>query len=304
MIKIVTDSTFDLPVDIQKDLDVTIIPGYVNMDGVSYQDGVDLSREEFYERLPNCKTHPTTSAPGIGTFIQTYRDLLSNGADLILSIHISPRLSNIANIAQLAAAEVDGDRVHVMDSGNLTMSTGLLVEKAARLAKQGYSIEDIEQELRETAERTYSFSRLETLEYLRRGGRVSDLKNGLASMLDIKPIMKMHAGVPEMEMVRTRRHANRRVVELVAEIDQIERIGVVHANARKETEELIELIRPQLPPETEILINEVTPVIGVHVGPGAICFCIIATTKTPAEKHGLVGSIVRNLRGFAHEEGG
>lgn len=303
MIKLVTDSTFDLPVEIQNKLDVTIIPGYVNMDGFSYQDGVDLTREEFYTRLPDCKTHPTTSAPGIGTFIQTYRDLLENGADQILSIHISPRLSNIANIAQLAAEELDGNRVHVIDSGNLTMSTGLLVEKAASLIAAGLPIAEIKSELKETSERTYSFSRLKTLEYLRRSGRVSDLKNGLASLLDIKPIMKMHSGVPEMEMVRTMRHANQRVVELVSSIERIERIGVVHANARSETEALLEQLKPLLPADIEILVNEVTPVIGVHVGPGAICFCIIAADKISPDQHGLVGGIVKKMRGFTHEEG-
>lgn len=294
-IAIVTDSTCDLPVDVVKRLGITVVPCYINMDGKSFLDGVDITREEFYRRLPDSHPHPTTSAPGTGTFLEVYNRLADQGAQGIISIHVSQSLSNVNNVAILAARGFERIPVKVIDSGQLTLGVGLLVESAAEMAQQGLPLDEIELQVIAKRQRAYSYARLSTLEYLRRSGRLSHLGQGLASMLDIKPIMKMNDGIALMEMVRTRKRADDRVVELARGLASIEKIGFVHANAEADVKLLVERIQPFLPEGVTGYISDVTPVIGAHVGPGAICVSAIAGTRT--EEHpSTMEKIVNKLR--------
>jgi DegV family protein with EDD domain len=275
-IKIVTDSTCDLPEDVIKDLGITVVPCYINLDGASFRDGVDLTREEFYLRLPDAKPHPTTSAPGTGAFIKAYRDILDEGAEGILSIHISKKLSNVANVASLAVQGMEQAAIEVFDSGNLSLGTGFLVQRAAEAIHLGKSLQEIKSMLLDISGRTYAFARVMTLEYLRSGGRIADLSQGLASMLDIKPIMKMHNGKPGIEMVRTRRVADQRVLDLVAGLGGLEQVGIVHANAREDALKWKEALRSMVTTGRDIWVTEVSPIIGSHVGPGAVCVLAVA----------------------------
>ncbi len=294
-IAIVTDSTCDLPGEIVNRLGITVIPCYINLDGKSFLDGVDLTREEFYQRLPASHPHPTTSAPGTGTFLEVYNQLADQGAEGIISIHVSQSLSNVNNVAILAARGFERIPVKVIDSGQLTLGVGLLVEAASELAQHGLNLDDIESQILRMRTRTYSYARLSTLEYLRRSGRLSHLQQGLASMLDIKPIMKMNDGVAQMEMVRTRRRADERVVELARGLTGIVKIGFVHANAEADAKRLVDQIQPFLPAGVTGYISDVTPVIGAHVGPGAICVSAIAGSRV--EEHpSTMEKIVNKLR--------
>lgn len=294
-ISIVTDSTCDLPKNIVDRLGITVIPCYINLDGKSFLDGVELTREEFYQRLPVSHPHPTTSAPGTGTFLEVYNRLADEGSQGIISIHVSQSLSNVNNVATLAARGFERIPVKVVDSGQLTLGVGLLVEAAAEMAQQGLLLDDIEHKLLELRRRTYSFARLSTLEYLRRSGRLSHLQQGLASILDIKPIMRMNDGVAHMEMVRTRRRADERVVELAKGLVNIEKIGFVHANAEADVRLLMDQIQPFLPEGVTGYISDVTPVIGAHVGPGAICVSMVAGSQV--EEHpSTMEKIVNKLR--------
>jgi DegV family protein with EDD domain len=294
-VQIVTDSTCDLPPAIIEALQIKVVPCYVHFEGVGYRDGIDLTREQFYQMLVEKHGLPTTAAPGLGAYSEVYSPILENISDAILSIHISSRLSNIYNSALLAAQSINPERIHLFDSGNLSLSTGLMVAQAARLAREGKTIQEILSLLEELRARTYSYARLDTLEYLRRGGRLNDIGQGIASMLDIKPIMKMNQGKPQMEIVRTRRRADQRVIELVRGLGELEQIGFVHANALHDVEKLMEAVQPWLPANTEILVSDVSPVIGAHVGPGAICVCAIAKKPLP-ESRSRVNQLVDKLR--------
>lgn len=276
-IKIVTDSTCDLPESVVIENGITVIPCYINMNGQSYLDGVDLSRQVFYESLPDLSSVPTTSAPGLGTFVQVYKQLVAEGASGIISIHISASLSNISNVASLAAQQISAVPVMVFDSGQLTLGTGLLVLAAAEAAASGSSMEEIVALLKGMALRVYSFAALDTLEYLRRGGRISGLQNRLGALLQIKPLLKMHDGKIAFERARTYGKSIRRLISLVSDLGPLEQLSLVHTHAPHKVEGLRQQAQHLFPPGKAPLCVEVTPAIGAHTGPGAVGFiCVTA----------------------------
>ncbi len=269
-IKIVTDSTCDLPSDVIAAYNIAIVPLYINVDGKSYLDGVELSREEFYARLPQYKTPPTTSAPGPGMFSRVYEQLAASGATEILSIHISSALSNVANVAQLAAQATESIAVQVWDAGQITLGTGLQVLAAAKAIAQGNRMSEIVSMLQDMGRRTHSFAALDTLEFLRRSGRLTRLQASLGSVLQIKPLLKMYDGNVSMERVRTSRRAVERLIELASELAPLESIALVHTHAIERSNALSQRIKQAFPIETLPFSEEVTPVIGTHVGPGGV----------------------------------
>jgi DegV family protein with EDD domain len=272
---IVTDSNCDLPQQLIEEYGIVVVPLYINIGTESYLDGVDISRQEFYEGLPRYKTHPTTSVPGPGQFYEAYQELVKEGATEILSIHISTSLSAVVNSARLAQEEFDAVPVTVYDSDQLTLGTGLQVLAAARAAAEGKSAAEIVTLLEDQAARTYCFAALDTLEFLRRSGRLSRFQWGLGSVLQIKPILKMHGGEPQMERVRTRRTAIERVIELVRELGPLEELTLVHTHDDQGTAVLYDQARNLFPGNETPLSAEVTPVIGAHIGPGAIGFVAV-----------------------------
>lgn len=278
-IRIVTDSNCDLPEEIIAKYGITVVPMYINIGSESYLDGVTMSRQEFYEGLPHFDAHPMTSVPGPGTFVETFERLADEGATSILCIHISSNLSAMANSARLAAEEWDRLPVTVFDSGNLTLGTGLQVVAAATAAAEGHSMDDIVALLEDQASRTYCFAVLDTVEYLRRSGRLTRFQSGLASVLQIKPILKMHDGEPEMERVRTGNGAMKRLIELTEELGPLEELALVHTHAPERAESLGQQARTLFPEGRTPLSAEVTPVIGVHIGPGAVGFVAIQARR-------------------------
>jgi DegV family protein with EDD domain len=274
-IRIVTDSNCDLPEELIAEYGITVVPFYINIGSRSYLDAVEMSRQEFYEGLADFETHPMTSVPGPGAFVEIFEELAAGGATEILAIHISSSLSAMVNSARLAAEEWDKLPVTVFDSGNLTLGTGLQVVTAARAAAEGRSMADIVALLEDQAARTYCFAALDTVEFLRRSGRLTRFQYGLASVLQIKPLLKMHAGEPEMERVRTTNGATERVIELVRELGPLEELAVVHTHAPERAESLHQQARALFPEGKTPLWAEVTPVIGAHIGPGAAGFVAI-----------------------------
>ncbi len=274
-IGIVTDSTCDLPQEMVAKHGITVIPAYINIDGESYRDGVELSRQEFYRRLPDCQTPPTTSAPGPGTFTQVHRQLADEGATEILSIHISETLSNIVNVARMAAEETDFVPVTVMDSGQLTAGTGLLALTAAQAAAAGASMGEIVDLLQDQILRTHSVAALDTLEYLRRSGRVSWVRSGLGTLLKIKPLLTMYNGETSLEAVRTHKRAFARLTQMVADLGPLEQVALVHTHAPEKAEELLQQARHLLPGGQVLFSEDVTPLIGAHIGPGTACFVCV-----------------------------
>jgi len=274
-IKIVTDSNCDLPADLVARYGITVVPLYINIGMKSYLDGVEMTHEQFYEGLPHFESHPTTSVPGPGQFIQVYEGLAQAGASEIISIHIGGALSAMVAVARLAAEEVKSVPVTVFDSGQLTLGTGLLALAAARAAAEGRSVSDIMSTLEDQASRTHCLAALDTLEYLRRSGRLSRFQSSLGSVLRIKPILRMHSGDFDMERVRTRNGASDRLLELLTELAPFEQVALVHTHAPEKAQLLRQKASHLMPGDREPMLAEVTPLIGTHIGPGAAGFVAI-----------------------------
>jgi DegV family protein with EDD domain len=278
-IKIVTDSTCDLPASVIDEHDITVIPLYINFGTEGYLDGVELSREEFYERLPDHDPAPTTAAPGVKLFRQTYDALAEAGATEILSIHISPSLSATLSVAQLAAQQTESVPVTPFDSRQLSLGMGFLVQTAAQAAADGRTMAEITALLEAKISRTHVFAALETLEYLRRSGRMNGAVARLGNLLKIKPLVRMHDGKPTAERVRTNNGATRRLVQILSEQAPLEQVALVHANAPDRAEELRQEARHLLP-QGEIPSVEITPVLGANIGPGAVGFACVSAPES------------------------
>jgi DegV family protein with EDD domain len=196
----------------------------------------------------------------------------------VISIHISSAMSAVVDVAQLAAKEVASFPITVFDSRQLSMGTGFLVETAARLASQGLTAAEIIPKLNEQIKRTHVFAALETMEFLKRSGRVNQLVAGLGSILQVKPIMKMYDGTPSAERIRTNDRAMDRLVQLLREVGPLESVAVVHSNALDRVTELCQRASSLLPGIQPLTVN-ITPVIGTHTGPGAVGFAVVASPK-------------------------
>jgi DegV family protein with EDD domain len=211
-IKIVTDSTSDLPQEVAQDLGISVVPLFINIGDKGYLDGVEITRKDFYTNLPNYDVHPTTGKPGTDALTQVYKKLADEGASEIFSIHISKNLSATVEVAESAAMDFEQVPVVVRDSQQLSTGTGFQVETAARMAQDGKTIEEIIKALDDLAERSFVAARLDTLEYLRRSGRMNRFMTGLGSLLQLKPILTMKNGLPHSERVRTATKAEARLI--------------------------------------------------------------------------------------------
>jgi len=255
--------------------DIGVVPMYINVGEKSYLDGVEISREEFYTRLPNFKPHPTTAVPGIDAFVNVFKRAIDKGAETIISLHVGKSLSNTMEVARLAAEKIKEIPVHIFDSGNLSLGTGLLVREAAIMAEAGENVKNILGAIADKAKRTYTFAVLSTLEFLRRSGRLSNFMFGLGSLLILKPILKMNDGVVDMERTRTLNGSHNRLLELVEELGGLEQLAFVHTHAPEKLAQLQQEAAYLVPEGVIPLVGEVTPVIGAHIGPGAVGFSVI-----------------------------
>jgi len=274
-VRIVTDSTCDLPAEVVARHRISVIPLYINVGGRGYLDGIDMTREEFYEKLPHFPGHPTTAVPSPQKFHAIYDALADEGATEILSIHISVSLSAIVNVANTAARETTSVPVTVVDSRQLSLGTGFLAETAARLAEAGASIAEILPALQDQIRRTRVFAALDTLEFLRRSGRMNAVLSTIGELLQIKPFLKMYDGNPSAERVRTRKSAVRRLVELLHEYAPYERVALLHSNAILRANELLSEVRDLLP-AGELWLEQINPVLGAHIGPGVVGFACVS----------------------------
>ena len=274
-VRIVTDSTCDLPAELIARHRIIVVPTYINIGAQSYLDGVEITREEFYARLPTLSPHPTTSAPSIGAFVRAYEQAAAAGATGIVSIHPPEEFSSICQAARLAAAEMRDLPIVVVDSRQLTLAMGLIVVAAAQMAEAGRTAAEIAAALPAIIGRTYIFGALDTLEFVRRGGRLSRLQAGLGALLQIKPVFTVYQGQLTLERVRTLSAALARLVSLVEGLGPLETLAVAHANAPDRAARLTDLAAHLFLDGRPALCVEVTPVLGVHFGPGAVGFVAI-----------------------------
>jgi DegV family protein with EDD domain len=268
-VAIVTDSTSDLPRELAATRSVTIVPLTLHFDGQSLLDGVDITPEEFYRRLPSATTHPTTSQPSAGSFAETYSALLKDH-DAVVSIHISEKLSGTVASARQAADMTDPKRVHVVDSEVVSMSLGLVTLVASALAAQKVDAASIVSRVMEMRPHLYTYFSVATLEFLRRGGRIGRASALLGSVLQVKPVLCIRDGlVTPLERVRTFDRALNRVVELTREVDTGHGVCLIvgHADAQDAAERMGRELEPIA---DTLMIQPLGPVVGAHAGPGVV----------------------------------
>ncbi len=275
-IRIVTDSTCDLPEEIVNRHAITIAPLHINIGEKSFLDGIELSRTEFYAQLPNYSSAPKTATPGVEVFTQIYERLADEGALSILSIHISEALSATINSARIAAEQFTRIPVTVLDSSQLSLGTGFLVEKAALMAKAGKKMEEIIPSLQNLMKRTYVFASLKTLEYLRRSGRMNFAIARFGEILQVKPLLHMNMGKATAHRTRTQKRATARLLNWLTEYAPYEKLAILHAGVQEEAEALREQARSFFPQDDEVSIVQITPVLGAHLGIGALGFACIS----------------------------
>jgi DegV family protein with EDD domain len=284
-VAVVTDSTAYLPDELVQDLGIDVVPLYVVLAGRSGREGWDIAPADVARALTVRGQTVSTSRPTTGDFVAVYRRALSAGAERIVSVHLSSELSGTWDAARLAAAQVGEHIVTVIDSRSAAMGTGFAVLAAARAAAAGADASAVAEEARTTAARTRTLFVVDTLEHLRRGGRIGAAAAVLGSALAVKPVLHMADGqVVPLEKVRTSARALNRLVQRAVEAagDGPVAVAVHHLAAPERAERLAAEIRERLPELTELHVSELGAAIGAHVGPGAVGIVVAPSGKQAA----------------------
>jgi len=272
---IVTDSTSDIPKYLIEQHELEVVPSILILEGKEYADGIGLSREDFYKQLPSLKTQPTTAAPSIGDFSTRYESLLSRGCDHILSIHAAGPLTTIINSAR-QAAKAFPERITIVDSLSLSLGLGFQVLAAAEAAEDG--LQAALAAIESTRNRLHVFAALDTMENLRRSGRVPGAVAMLGSLLHIKPLIELTNGeVKAIGAVRTTKQANERMLKFLLEGAMLERMAILHTGAEARAREFLNTLMQKASQSVprDILMVNVTTVIGTHVGPNGLGFAAV-----------------------------
>ncbi len=274
-VKIVTDSTADLPPEVAQEFGITVVPLHIHFGPDVYEDGVNISKDEFYRRLTSEPELPKTSAPSAGAFTEAY-DGLAGETNEILSLHISHKLSATYNSAVMGKDGATADcRISVIDTLSTSMGLGLLVIRAAKLARDGATLDEVTADAESALLRTKFFGVVDTLEYLHKGGRIGKAGSFLGSILNVKPIIGLRDGlVHPVERARGFPKALDRICEIAAEYKEITSLAVAHTT-RQEDMERIASQMSQFFPGDSILRSRVGATIGTYLGPGALCVGLI-----------------------------
>lgn len=269
-VTIVTDSTADLPADVVEEFDIAVVPLHIYFGEEHFEDGRTITKDEFYRRLalPG-EPFPRTSAPSCGEFESVYRRL-SETADSIVSIHLSPRLSATYSAAMTAGAHVaSACRVEVVDSASACLALGLLVVQAAQMAREGAGLDAIVRTTLAAVPRTRFFGVLQTLEYLRRGGRIGKATALLGSLLNAKPLVGLRDGVAyPIERVRGRERSIERIIDLVKSHGKAACFAVGHTTDEAGMYALASRLSDHFPIE-KMLKTQCGATLGSYLGPGA-----------------------------------
>ena len=269
-VRVVTDSTAEIPQSLTDELGIVVVPMYVHFGGQTFRDGVEIDTEEFYRRLSRGPDTPTTSPPTVRDFRQQF-DRLSRETDSIVCIHISARLSRTLEIANQAAEHFLGaTRIITIDSQQTSWGLGLLAVEAGRRAAAGDDIDDIVRHVRGLIPKIYIVLFVNTLEYLKRGGRIGRARALVGSVLSTRPVLVLEEGeIRPLETVRSRGRGIDRLLEFVVEFPRIESITVVQGRATPEVQELLMRLN-EVFPEKEIDLRTYGPVLASHVGPDTL----------------------------------
>jgi DegV family protein with EDD domain len=268
-VRIVTDSACDLPQAACEELGVDVVPLTIRFGEREYVDRKELSADGFWRELQASSVLPETAAPSVGAFEETFRRIADDGADGILCINLSGKLSATMQSAQVAAKALDGRTpIEIIDSKSASMGIGNLVLYAARRARDGATLDEVSREVHDRRDRQHVYAALDTLEYLRKGGRIGGAQALLGSMLSIKPVIEVIDGAVEPAgRVRTRSKALGMILDRIPE-GRVEMISVLHAMA-PDLDEFLARLEPKVP-EAEVVVGTIGPVVGVHTGPRVI----------------------------------
>lgn len=268
-IRIITDSVSDIPANLLEKYNIGVIPCYVNYDGGSYaDDGVELDRNAFFDALPDLDTFPTTAAPPPALAEEMLKDFIE-GYDHVISINVPAKLSATYNNVKIGAQSLPADQVTVIDSQTLTMAAGFQVLIACEVAEKTGDVNAVMDAVDRVRRNQKLYAAFTTMEYLRRSGRVNTLVAAVGSLLQIKPIVDVYDGeVHPAARVRTFKKAVARMEEFVREQAPLDRIGILHIQNLEGAEELRDRLSDILP--DNVLIAEVGPTLGTHIGPGAL----------------------------------
>ncbi|WP_104524760.1 DegV family protein [Blastococcus atacamensis] len=272
-VAVLTDSTAYLPRELVAAYGIHVVPLYVVLSGRSGREGEDITSEDVAKALSTRGQKVSTSRPTPGDFVAAYRAALDGGADRVVSIHLSSALSGTWDAARVAASQVGEHIVSVVDSRSAAMATGFAVLEAARAAADGADLRTVERIARETVDRTRTLFVVDTLEHLRRGGRIGSAAAILGSALAVKPVLHVVEGrVVPLEKVRTSARALNRLVQHVVDYagDRQVALAVHHLAAAERAERLVGELRARVPAVRDVHVSELGAAIGAHVGPGAV----------------------------------
>ena len=269
-VRVITDSTADLPPEMAAELRIEVVPLNVHFGTDTFRDGIDLSADEFYERLVASSRPPTTSQPSVGAFLEVYQKALE-GADGIVSVHISAKVSGTWNSAVQAREQLsDSSKVTVVDTGQASMGLGWVAVAAARAAQAGASMDEVASLARSAAEQVRVLFLVDTLEYLQKGGRIGKAQAMFGSVLAIKPLLTIQEGeVHPLERVRTRGKGVARLVQLVQEAAPLQSMAVLYTTTEDEARALAERLGPCVP-SGQVIVGRLGTVVGTYAGPGLL----------------------------------
>ena len=274
-VKIVTDSVADLPSEVAKELGITVIPLNVRFGTEVYRDGIDLTAEQFYDKLKHSEVLPVTSVPTPVAFAEVY-EKLAEETDEILSIILTSKLSGTYEVALQSIGLMKREcRVEVVDSQWAVMAQGFIVITATRAAQAGASLDEVIDVTRRTIPRVDMLATFDTLDYLRRGGRIGRAQAFMGSILKVNPLITLRGGVVEPAgRTRSRAQAIERLYNFAMSYSFIEEMAVEDSACPDEAEALVERLSSKFPKE-RIYRSRGTPVIGTHTGPGLLLVAIL-----------------------------
>jgi DegV family protein with EDD domain len=285
-VAVITDSTAYLPADLVEGYGIHVVPLYVVLAGRSGREGLDIGPDDVARVLGTRGQTVSTSRPTPGDFVAAYRLALDQGAEKLVSVHLSSELSGTWDAARLAASQVGEHIVSVVDSRSAAMGNGFAVLAAARSAAAGADVATVARTARDMAAATRTFFVVDTLEHLRRGGRIGAAASVLGSALAIKPVLHVLDGrVVPLEKVRTTARAMHRLVQRAVEAagDGAVSVAVHHLAAPEKADRLAAELRERLPSLRELHVSELGAAIGAHVGPGAVGIVVAPFWQEPDE---------------------
>ena len=269
-VRVVTDSSCDLPDDVVAEHGIEVVPLTIRFGDEEFVDRIDLSPGQFWAKSASSPKLPETAAPAPGAFEEVFRRAAAAGADAVVCVNLSSKLSATSQSAQTAAQAVEGDiPVRVVDSKSVTLGLGMIVVAAARLAAGGAGLDEVAAAAEDLADRTRVHGALDTLENLQRGGRIGKAQALLGSILSVKPIIEVRDGAVEPgPKVRTRSKALAYLAERVAAEPAVENLAVLHGDA-PDLDAFLALLAPHFPRE-RIVVGDLGAVVGTHAGPRTI----------------------------------